>query len=282
MKCRLRLTLTGPLDQTHLDVLRQALLLSATGAATDPVGTELGTRGQGTSALPEYGLKLWRSGDDEWSLVLEAIPSLPITRWQGLIKLGVRAAGLTIREAQEFPGQTHAPALTKTAPTTARPAPPPAPRPVPEGVRKPDWAVLEPDEIMALAAKLVSLDPAWRFDPDLVARAFGWPIRKIAPNYFQLDTGPHSAKGYLWAETKTQGLEVPISMPVPDDDELRLGYVFTLLSPTLHMALGESALPPSTRTDEVTWGNDIYRLNLVQMPTDIRMFLTPKGHDAED
>ncbi|MFC9993658.1 DUF6301 family protein [Nocardia sp. NPDC127526] len=173
-------------------------------------------------------------------------------------------------------GLPRAPDAAETASGTTQSEPAPTRARLPEGVRLPDWTVLEPDEIMALATKLIALDPAWRFDPNLVAGTFGWPMRTVAPNYFQLDTGPETAKGYLWTEAETQGLEVPISMPVPDDDEQRLDYVFTLLSPTLSTALGPSALPPSTRPDEITWANDTYRLDLMRMPVDIRLFLTPR------
>ncbi|WP_306356146.1 MULTISPECIES: hypothetical protein [unclassified Nocardia] len=283
MKRRLKLTLTGHLDQTQLDELRKALLLSTNGTAADPVGTQLGTRTHGAPELPEYGLTLWRSGDDEWSLSVDAMGSLPITHWQGLVNLGIRAAGLTIRETQEFSVVTDTPASDKTVKpvesalpsTTRQPEPTPVPPPIPKGPRKPDWTVLSWPEITVLATRLIGLDPAWRLDPGLVARTFGWPIRQIVPDLFQLDTGPETAKGYIFgAEGESAGVEVPVSMPVPDDDELRLGYVFTLLTPTLTEALGRSALPPSGRPDEVTWGNDLYRLNLVQMPTDIRLFLT--------
>ncbi|WP_433562648.1 DUF6301 family protein [Nocardia sp. CA-151230] len=139
------------------------------------------------------------------------------------------------------------------------------------------WPTLGYDEIMTLAARLVSLGPAWTSDPGTIARIFGWQIREPAPGLHQLDTGPGTAKGYLyWRDGRAEGLEIPVTMPVPRDDVHRLGYLFTLLSPTLAEALGRSTEASSSRRDEIVWANSDLRLTLALSATDIRLFVALK------
>ncbi|MEV6771273.1 hypothetical protein AB0N05_21900 [Nocardia sp. NPDC051030] len=153
----------------------------------------------------------------------------------------------------------------------------PDPPPAPVVATRPAWPSLEYDEVMTLATQLISLDPAWQHDPDLVARTFRWVMRELAPGVYQLDTGPETAKGYLyWKDGRAQALEIPISTPIPDDDQPRLGYRYTLLTPTLYEALGDSTEPPSTYPSETTWVNADLRLVVFHTLTDIRLLLVPK------
>ncbi|MEV0464124.1 DUF6301 family protein [Nocardia tengchongensis] len=134
------------------------------------------------------------------------------------------------------------------------------------------WPTLGFDEITALATRLVSLGPAWTSDPRSFAAALGWQISASAPGVDQLVTGPGTATGYVYArDGRVFGVELPITMPVPCDDVDRLGYLFTLLSPTLEEALGRSTEPRSTSRHEIVWANDDLRLSLVQTTNDIRL-----------
>ncbi|MFE4456823.1 DUF6301 family protein [Nocardia tengchongensis] len=143
------------------------------------------------------------------------------------------------------------------------------------------WATLGFDEIMELATRLVSLGAAWTSDPRSFAAAVGWPISASAPGVDQLVTGPGTAKGYVYArEDRVFGVELPITMPVPYDDVDRLGYLFTILSPTLEEALGRSTEPRSTSRHEIVWANDDLRLSLVQTTNDIRL-LTFRKEDRQ-
>ncbi|WP_040861316.1 DUF6301 family protein [Nocardia niigatensis] len=138
------------------------------------------------------------------------------------------------------------------------------------------WQTLGYDETMALATRLTSLGPLWASDPGSIARVFGWHISEAAPGLYQLDTGPGTAKGYLyWRDGRAEGVEIPVTVSVPDNDALRLGYLFTLLSPALAEALGPSS-ETSSRRDEIVWTNNDLRVTLALSATDIRLFVTLK------
>ncbi|WP_433563221.1 DUF6301 family protein [Nocardia sp. CA-151230] len=257
---RLLLTLTGRLDQPQLDELCKAMGLTGIGAVADPIGTVLGTRAAGGRTLAIAKLALWRSGTSEWTLGIDEWLMTPgqefaasPAAWRGLAELSVRAVGLTICDRWEFSDDQTRPEANPT------------------------WPRLEYDEIVALVARLVSLDPTWTSDPNSIAGKFGWQISECGPGVYQLGTGPGTAKGYLyWRDGQVIGVEIPITMPVPDNDEPRLGYTFILLSPILDAALGRSAEPHSSRRDEIVWANDDLRLTLSLLAPDIRLFAIPK------
>ncbi|MRH92885.1 hypothetical protein GFY24_36635 [Nocardia sp. SYP-A9097] len=271
---RLLLTLTGRLDELQLDELRKAIGLNATGTVTDPVGTVLGTRSEGDPALPTAKLTLWRGDTNEWLLAVDESPVNPPypaspAAWRGLAALGIRAAGLSISDRQEIISGSQEVPDTGTSQEFSDH--------VPSDATDRGWPRLGYTEVMVLATRLVGLDPSWRSEPGLVAETFGWPIREPAPGLFQLDTGPGTAQGYLyWRDGRAEGLEIPISMPIPDDDELQLTYAFTLLSTTLDEALGRSTEAPSTHPRENAWANDDLRLTLLRTSTDIRLLVIPK------
>ncbi|MFF0494597.1 DUF6301 family protein [Nocardia sp. NPDC004068] len=105
---QLTLVLHGSLDQAALDKLVESLGLRLVGTFADPVGSELARR---TERHPKYrtitalNLSLTRSGSDEWTLGLDAVPGTDIAKWQGLAELGCRAAGLTVADRQRrLPG----------------------------------------------------------------------------------------------------------------------------------------------------------------------------------
>ncbi|WP_051022276.1 DUF6301 family protein [Nocardia pneumoniae] len=103
LKRQLTLVLHGPLDQIHLDRLRDILGLTSSGSATDAVGTQLGQRPQ---CHPKYRtitvmvLTLLRTDTHEWSITLDAIPGTQFSKWKCLAEISVRAAGLAIAERQ--------------------------------------------------------------------------------------------------------------------------------------------------------------------------------------
>ncbi|MFQ6397089.1 DUF6301 family protein [Nocardia sp. KC 131] len=96
---RFRLVVSGRLDQAQLEELRAVIGLTPSGTADDPVGSELGCR---TRNHPRYTLihastiTLLRTGADEWSITIDAIPYFDIATLIGLVEVGCRAAGLTV------------------------------------------------------------------------------------------------------------------------------------------------------------------------------------------
>ncbi len=107
---RILFTLNGQLDHPQLDTLRNALGLDGIGAATDPIGTILGTRSGRGRLIPTAKLTLLRSDSDSWWLLIDESPKTigadyPVSpeAWCGLAELAVRAAGLTIGDRRELP-----------------------------------------------------------------------------------------------------------------------------------------------------------------------------------
>ncbi|MBF6165054.1 hypothetical protein IU486_09745 [Streptomyces gardneri] len=103
LKRQLTLILHGPLDQVHLDRLRDELGMTSTGSATDPVGTRFGQR---LRHHPKYQtitmmvLTVLRTDINEWSVRLDAIPGTDFSEWKRLAEISAQKTGLTIAERQ--------------------------------------------------------------------------------------------------------------------------------------------------------------------------------------
>jgi len=96
---RFRLVITGRLDQARLEELRAVIGLAPSGAAEDAVGSELGCRIRNHPRYPSIRattITLLRSGADEWSITIDALPFFDISTSIGLVEVGCRAAGLTV------------------------------------------------------------------------------------------------------------------------------------------------------------------------------------------
>ncbi|MFE7799423.1 DUF6301 family protein [Nocardia sp. NPDC057440] len=96
---RFRLVTSGRLDQAQLEELRAAIGLAPSGAADDPVGSELGCRTRNHPRYPSIRatiITLLRTAADEWSITIDAIPYFDIATSIGLVEVGCRAAGLTV------------------------------------------------------------------------------------------------------------------------------------------------------------------------------------------
>ncbi|NKY26828.1 DUF6301 family protein [Nocardia gamkensis] len=119
LKRQLTLILHGPLDQVHLDLLRDNLGLSSTGSTTDPVGTRFGQRLQ---YHPQYQtitamvLTLLRTDINEWTVTLDAIPRTDFSEWKRLAEMSAQEVGLTIAERQ-LPSSTPLSDIGDPAPT---------------------------------------------------------------------------------------------------------------------------------------------------------------------
>ncbi|MEV4237972.1 DUF6301 family protein [Nocardia sp. NPDC049737] len=96
---RFRLVTTGRLDQAQLEELRAVIGLTPSGAANDAVGSELGHRIRNHPRYPSIRastITLLRTGADEWSITIDALPFFDIATSIGLVEVGCRAAGLTV------------------------------------------------------------------------------------------------------------------------------------------------------------------------------------------
>jgi hypothetical protein len=96
---RFRLVTTGRLDQAQLEELRAIIGLAPSGAADDAVGSELGCRTLNHPRYPSIRastITLLRTGADEWSMTIDALPFFDIATSIGLVEVGCRAAGLTV------------------------------------------------------------------------------------------------------------------------------------------------------------------------------------------
>ncbi|WP_433523852.1 DUF6301 family protein [Nocardia pseudovaccinii] len=96
---RFRLVTTGRLDQGQLEELRAVIGLAPSGVAEDAVGSELGCRVRNHPRYPSIRattITLLRTGADEWSITIDALPFSDISTSIGLVEVGCRAAGLTV------------------------------------------------------------------------------------------------------------------------------------------------------------------------------------------
>jgi hypothetical protein len=115
---RFRLVTTGRLDQAQLEELRAVIGLAPSGAADDAVGNELGCRTLNHPRYPSIRastITLLRTGTDEWSITIDALPFFDISTSIGLVEVGCRAAGLTVIDRHLSPDA----AASDTAPSAA-------------------------------------------------------------------------------------------------------------------------------------------------------------------
>ncbi|MFE6862791.1 hypothetical protein [Nocardia sp. NPDC057668] len=108
LRPRLRMIMSGELDRTRLDRLREALGLARKGRLTDREDEHFGYRDVSENQDRSLSLDLWRVSDAEWSLRISAaadvdLSDAEITRWQSVIAAAADANGLEISSVKVFP-----------------------------------------------------------------------------------------------------------------------------------------------------------------------------------
>jgi hypothetical protein len=108
LKRRLLLNLSGELDHDRLEQLRDTLGLSRRGRLHDPDDMQFGSRELGAGGDTSVLAKLWRDGEDQWSISVEVMPdalidSTDVDQWQEMLETAARSVGLDVVEVREFP-----------------------------------------------------------------------------------------------------------------------------------------------------------------------------------
>ncbi|WP_327094674.1 hypothetical protein OIE68_31880 [Nocardia vinacea] len=107
-KRRLLLILSGELDHSRLEQLRDTLGLSRRGRLDDPDDMQFGARELGAGGDASVLAKLWRDGENRWSLSVEVMPdalidSTDVDQWQEMFDTAARSVGFDVVEVREFP-----------------------------------------------------------------------------------------------------------------------------------------------------------------------------------
>ncbi|MFI6777027.1 TY-Chap domain-containing protein [Nocardia sp. NPDC050412] len=107
-KRRLLLTLSGDLDHDRLEQLRDTLGLSRRGRLDDPDAVQFGSRELGAGGDASVLAKLWRDGENRWSISVEVMPdalidSTDVDQWQEMFETAARSVGFDVVEVREFP-----------------------------------------------------------------------------------------------------------------------------------------------------------------------------------
>ncbi|MGY4103815.1 hypothetical protein ACW2Q0_30390 [Nocardia sp. R16R-3T] len=107
-KRRLLLILSGELDHDRLEQSRDRLGLSRRGRLDDPDDMQFGSRELGAGGDASVLAKLWRDGENRWSISVEVMPdalidSTDVDRWQEMFETAARSVGFDVVEVREFP-----------------------------------------------------------------------------------------------------------------------------------------------------------------------------------
>jgi len=104
----LLLILSGELDHDQLEQLRDTLSLSRRGRLHDPDDMQFGSRELGAGGDASVLAKVWRDGENRWSLTVEVMPdalidSTDVDQWQEMFETAARSVGFDVVEVREFP-----------------------------------------------------------------------------------------------------------------------------------------------------------------------------------
>ncbi|WP_062993728.1 TY-Chap domain-containing protein [Nocardia anaemiae] len=107
-KRRLLLSLSGGLDHDRLEQLRDTLVLSRRGRLDDPDAVQFGARELGAGGDASVLAKLWRDGENRWSISVEVMPdalidSTDVDQWQEMFETAARSVGFDVVDVREFP-----------------------------------------------------------------------------------------------------------------------------------------------------------------------------------
>ncbi|MGQ4615158.1 hypothetical protein [Nocardia sp. R7R-8] len=108
-KPRLRLTLSGKLNQTGLDQLRHTLGLARIGRLSDREDEHFGSRDLPGTVGSAMMINLWRDDNDLWSISIDAqsevVPSAAdLDAWRSEAEAAATEAGMTVVEERFFLG----------------------------------------------------------------------------------------------------------------------------------------------------------------------------------
>ncbi|MFI6366782.1 hypothetical protein ACIBG0_28990 [Nocardia sp. NPDC050630] len=88
--------------------MRDTLGLSRRGRLDDPEAIQFGSRELGAGGNASELAKLWRDGENQWSISVEVMPdalidSTDVDQWQEMFETAARSVGLDVVEVHEFP-----------------------------------------------------------------------------------------------------------------------------------------------------------------------------------
>ncbi|MET9489970.1 DUF6301 family protein [Nocardia sp. NPDC006630] len=312
LKRRLELNLRGELDAEQLDQLRGNLTLTTPGVSKDPANIVLGQRieyHRRYSRVVAMDMRLLRTGTEEWTLTIDALPNSDIEPWRCLAEISTRTARLKIvairepvhdaapeqAEQNEASQNSDRPKLRVRGSLGAEPVkdipgttaiadftdfeirlPIPPRRPA-----EPGWFTLTDTEVVHLAKVMCALVWTWRMNDILgLGAVFGWGITDLEPGLVTLDTALGTADSFVHGlGTAAYSLDVALTTYADDTDAGRdaLYEAYGRMARALIDVLGLPVQIDPEEDTEMCWAAPLGTLSLLCSAGTVRLVLREAG-----